>query len=120
MLYNNNTVIKSYQILINSFSLCKVAQIPKPPLEAVHGPNPTLLVKYSYKSNPNQPGGFPELTVKQGQKVTFLNVHETEALWWNVQSEDKHNSGYIPGSYVMVSKSIHVTIVILAPRDGVI
>ena len=77
-------------------------QAPRPPLAAIHGSNPTLLVKYSYKSNPNQPGGFPELTVKQGQKVTFLNVHESEALWWNVREEDSGNTGYIPGSYVMV------------------
>ena len=75
---------------------------PRPPLPAIHGPNPTLLVKYNYKSNPDQPGGFPELTVKQGQKVTFLNVHESEPLWWNVRDEDGGQCGYIPGSYVMV------------------
>ncbi len=77
-------------------------QAPRPPLAAIHGPNPTLLLKYNYKSHPDQPGGFPELTVKQGQKVTFLNVHQSEALWWNVRDEESGKTGYIPGSYVMV------------------
>ena len=34
--------------------------------------------------------------------MTFLNVHESEALWWNVRDEDSGRSGHIPGSYVMV------------------
>ncbi|XP_028403027.1 uncharacterized protein LOC114525796 [Dendronephthya gigantea] len=80
----------------------KDPQAPRPPLEAIHGPNPKLLVKYSYKKNPNQPGGFPELTVRQRQNVTFLNVHETESLWWNVKDEDSGESGYVPGSYLMI------------------
>ena len=84
-------------------------QAPRPPLAAIHGSNPTLLVKYSYKSNPDQPGGFPELTVKQGQKVTFLNAHEHEGLWWNVRDENNGQSGYIPGSYVMVCNRCLVT-----------
>lgn len=40
--------------------------------------------------------------MRQQQKVTFLNVHETESLWWNVKDEDSGESGYVPGSYLMV------------------
>ena len=94
--------LKSWEPLRKPGAKSEGPQAPRPPLAAIHGTNPTLLVKYSYKSNPNQPGGFPELTVQQGQKVTFLNVHESEALWWNVREEDSGNTGYIPGSYVMI------------------
>jgi hypothetical protein len=98
--YKSNNLLSNF--LTHACPLYLGPQAPRPPLAAIHGLNPTLLVKYNYKSNADQPGGFPELTVKQGQKVTFLNVHESEALWWNVKDEDSGQSGYIPGSYVMV------------------
>lgn len=74
----------------------------KPPNPEIHGLNPKLIVKYSYQSNPDQPGGFPELSVKQGQKVIFLNVHEHETLWWNIRDVNSGKCGYIPGPYLML------------------
>lgn len=64
------------------------------------GQNPVLLVKYNYQANPDEPGGFPEMTVKQGQKVQFVNVHPEQSLWWLVK--DQIGEGYAPASYMMV------------------
>lgn len=79
----------------------QVQQIPTPP-NTRHGPNPTLLAKYSYQAKPDQPGGFPEMTVKQGQKVQFLEVHPEQSLWWHVREQNGGNTGYVPASYMLI------------------
>ena len=64
-----------------------------------------LLAKYNYSSNPKQPGGFPELTIIQGEKLKLIKKGHTETknpLWWEVQNE-KGESGFVPGTYCMVS-----------------
>ncbi|XP_070538856.1 uncharacterized protein [Ptychodera flava] len=60
-----------------------------------------LIAKYSYKANPDEPGGFKELTIKQAQRLTLVNKHQTNNLWWNVQDEEG-NRGHVPASYVKV------------------
>lgn len=76
-------------------------QIPVAPSED-NGQSSTLLVKYSYKANPDRPGGFHEITVKQGQKVQFLNVHPSQPLWWQVKEQNGGSTGYVPASYMMI------------------
>ena len=80
--------------------------VPKPP--GANGSN-SLLAKYSYKAHPDQPGGFAELTIKQGAKLQFLNVHPEQPLWWNVK-EQGGSSGYVPASYMMVSFFLYFSV----------
>ncbi|XP_046860254.1 uncharacterized protein LOC124453483 [Xenia sp. Carnegie-2017] len=65
-------------------------------------PKPRVTFFKTKPPNPDQLGGFPELSIKQGQKVIFLNVHEHETLWWNIRDVNSGKCGYIPGSYLML------------------
>nr|XP_039248661.1 cytoplasmic protein NCK1-like [Styela clava]XP_039248662.1 cytoplasmic protein NCK1-like [Styela clava] len=64
--------------------------------------NPELLAKYSYKANPDSPGGFDEIDIKQGETLWLLkrgtgdNHH-----WWQVKKKDE-TFGFVPARYVMI------------------
>lgn len=60
-----------------------------------------LLAKYSYKGNPDRPGGFDELTVTQGEKLEFCRAHPTNPHWWEAKTTNG-NVGFIPATYMMV------------------
>ncbi|XP_071949612.1 uncharacterized protein [Antedon mediterranea] len=62
------------------------------------------LVKYSYQANAKSPLGLAELTIKQGQKVTFIKKHSENDQWSCVQGDDGQE-GYVPSSYVMELES---------------
>ncbi|XP_078613308.1 uncharacterized protein LOC144882997 [Branchiostoma floridae x Branchiostoma japonicum] len=61
----------------------------------------TLMAKYSYKANPDQPGGFPELSVKQAQMLTLVKKHPNNEHWWEAKNEDGE-VGFVPASYMMI------------------
>ncbi len=63
---------------------------------------PKVLVKFSYKANPDRPGGFDELTIKQGEKLYFHHPHKSNPHWVLAENMDGE-SGYVPASYLMVS-----------------
>lgn len=60
-----------------------------------------LLAKYSYKGNPDRPGGFDELTVTQGEKLEFCRAHPKNPHWWEAKNTNG-NVGFIPATYMMV------------------
>jgi len=60
-----------------------------------------LLAKYNYKANENRPGGFDELSLKQGEKLEFSQAHPVNPYWWQAKNSDDQ-LGYVPASYVMV------------------
>ena len=47
------------------------------------------------------------MTVKQGQKVQFLEVHPEQSLWWHVREQNGGNTGYVPASYMLVCARIN-------------
>jgi len=62
-----------------------------------------LLAKYNYQAQPGQPGGFPELSLKQGEKVMLICKGHSESKnphWWQVRNE-KGEIGYVPGKYCL-------------------
>jgi len=62
-----------------------------------------LLAKFNYKAQPGEPGGFPELTIKQGEKLLLIcKGHEKtkNPHWWEVRNE-RGEQGYVPGKYVL-------------------
>ena len=85
--------------LANSYLLS--SPVPVPPVS--DGKKPVrLLAKYNYKANPNRPGGFDELSLKQAEKLEFIQAHPANPFWWEARNGDSL-SGYVPASYVMVS-----------------
>ena len=59
------------------------------------------LVKYSYIANPEKPGGFEELTIKQGEHIYFHEAHHLNPHW--VKAENQQGEvGYVPATYIMV------------------
>ncbi|XP_019646563.1 PREDICTED: high osmolarity signaling protein SHO1-like isoform X1 [Branchiostoma belcheri] len=60
-----------------------------------------MMAKYSYKANPDQPGGFPELSVKQAQMLTLVKKHPNNEHWWEAKNEDG-DVGFVPASYMMI------------------
>ncbi len=42
-----------------------------------------------------------ELTVKCGEKLTFVEAHEENGAWWFVQDQNGLK-GYVPASYMKV------------------
>ncbi|CAH1245182.1 Hypp7444 [Branchiostoma lanceolatum] len=61
----------------------------------------TMMAKYSYKANPDQPGGFPELSVKQAQMLSLVKKHPDNEHWWEAKNEDGE-VGFVPASYMMI------------------
>jgi len=60
-----------------------------------------LLAKYSYKANPDKPGGFNELTVTQGEKLELCRAHPSNPHWWEAKNENG-DVGFVPATYMMV------------------
>ena len=82
-----------------------------------------LIACFDYNANPEQPGGFPELSVKKGSvKIKFWKVCQTYSVlfslgqllqfisespdnehWWKARNEDGQ-TGYVPSSYVLLKE----------------
>ena len=65
---------------------------------------PMLMAKYSYTENTEQPGGFVELTIKQGEKLHLLqpkHFPSQNPLWWKVMNT-QGQVGYVPANYCLV------------------
>ena len=63
-----------------------------------------MIAKYNYKANPSQPGGFPELSLKQGESLTLIHkghAPTNNLLWWEVRNE-AGQQGFVPATYCMV------------------
>lgn len=60
-----------------------------------------VLVKYSYKANQNRPGGFDELTIKQGEHIYYHEVNPNNPYWVKAENE-KGEIGHVPANYIMV------------------
>lgn len=58
-------------------------------------------MKYSYNANPGRPGGFDELTIKQGEHVYFHEVNSSNPHWVKAENE-QGKIGHVPASYIMV------------------
>ena len=61
------------------------------------------MAKYNYKANPGQPGGFPELSIKQGEKLLLICKGHTKTNnphWWEVRN-DCGEQGFVPGKFVL-------------------
>lgn len=64
------------------------------------------MAKYNYRANPDEPGGFKELDMKQGEKLRLIRRGHAETrnpLWWQVSNE-KGEIGFVPGNYCMVNE----------------
>ena len=64
-------------------------------------PNQKLIVKYSYKANPDSPLGEPELSVQQKDEAVFISYHQHNKLWSKICRTDGVE-GYVPTTYIMV------------------
>ena len=89
--------IPYYYILINFLLAPGVPTVPK----QTDDKPVKLLAKYSYKGNPDRPGGFDELTVTQGEKLEFCRAHPKNPHWWEAKNTNG-NVGFIPATYMMV------------------
>ncbi len=63
---------------------------------------PKVLAKYTYTANPERPGGFDELGMKQGEKLYFHFQHKSNPHWLFAENMNGV-TGYVPASYIMVS-----------------
>ncbi|KAK3714112.1 hypothetical protein QZH41_017941, partial [Actinostola sp. cb2023] len=70
---------------------------PTPPSTS----NGRLIAKYNYKANPNQPGGFVEMSLTAGEKLHFVGPHCVNPYWWEARKESGE-SAFVPATYVMV------------------
>ena len=62
-----------------------------------------IIAKYNYKANPAQPGGFPELSLKQGEHVMLVckgHAPTQNSLWWEVRNV-AGDQGYVPANYCL-------------------
>ena len=62
------------------------------------------MAKYNFNGNPNQPGGFMELDIKQGEFLTLLKKGHAATknhLWWEVKNSCGH-TGFVPANYCLV------------------
>ena len=81
--------------------LISPAIAPTPPVQ--HGTSPVqLLAKYSFQANPDRPGEFDEMSLKQGEKVEFIKVHPNNPFWWEARNA-MNQVAFVPASYMMVS-----------------
>jgi len=63
-----------------------------------------ILAKYNFTGNPDKPGGFEELCMKQGDKLTLLNKGHAPSgnyLWWEVRNDDG-KQGFVPANYCLI------------------
>jgi len=80
--------------------------LSEPPVPPTSDGEPVQLVaKYNYQSNPNRPGGFDEMSLTAGEKLTFVSPHDVNPYWW-MATRENGETAYVPASYVMVK--IHV------------
>eukprot|EP00112_Aurelia_sp_Birch-Aquarium-sp1_P017386 Seg402.6 transcript_id=Seg402.6/GoldUCD/mRNA.D3Y31 product="hypothetical protein" protein_id=Seg402.6/GoldUCD/D3Y31 len=63
-----------------------------------------VMAKYSYKANPERPGGFDELTIKQTEKLYFHCAHPQNPLWLKAENEEGI-IGYVPANYIIELES---------------
>ena len=62
------------------------------------------MAKYNYKAKADRPGGFDELTIVQGEKLTLLqkgHIETNNNLWWEVRN-DNGEIGFAPHNYLQV------------------
>lgn len=63
-----------------------------------------VLAKFSYKANPDEPGGFKELTIKQKEKLYVHFKHKDNPHW--VKAENFSGEiGFVPADYLMELKT---------------
>lgn len=60
-----------------------------------------VVAMYSYTADPKAPGGFAELSLKQGESLVLLGEHSSNEHWWEVKNEDGQ-TGFVPSSYLIV------------------
>lgn len=66
-----------------------------------------VIAKYNFQSNPDQPGGFKELAIKQGEYLTLLqrgHLPSKNPLWWEVKNVNGE-VGFVPANYCMELES---------------
>lgn len=64
---------------------------------------PRVVAKYNFQGNPDQPGGFKELAIKQGEYLTLLqkgHLPSNNPLWWEVENVNG-DVGFVPANYCM-------------------
>ena len=64
------------------------------------------MAKYNYQANPNEPGGFKELTIKQGENLQLIcrgHLESNNPLWWQVMNENSE-TGFVPANYCKVRR----------------
>eukprot|EP00795_Rhopilema_esculentum_P013284 gene13284-4121_t len=87
----------------------KEAQLPQnnaqktPNVQAKQGLK-IVLAKYSYKANPECPGGFEELSMSQGEKFYFYSLHPSNPHWAKAENMEGR-VGFVPTSYIMELQS---------------
>lgn len=60
------------------------------------------MAKYSYARNPDMPGGFEEIGLKQFQKVWLLKKgYKDNMHWWEVEN-DQGQKGFAPAQYLTI------------------
>ena len=91
---NENIFIYFHYLCLFNFSAP-----PTPPSTS----NGRLIAKYNYKANPNQPGGFVEMSLTAGEKLHFVGPHCVNPYWWEARKESGE-SAFVPATYVMVWK----------------
>lgn len=88
-----------YNYVIIVFYICLFSGPPTPP--SLDSGSVNLVAKYNYKSNPNRPGGFDEMSLAQGERLTFIAPHSLNPYWWQAKRENGE-CAYVPATYVMV------------------
>ena len=87
---SNNTNLTAYA------SLCYFSVKPPAKNSKLPRKDAPLVAKYSYNANPNSPLE-KELSVRQKDKLKFVEVHEMNDQWWLVQNEAGER-GFIPAT----------------------
>ncbi|XP_031555161.1 uncharacterized protein LOC116292061 [Actinia tenebrosa] len=71
---------------------------PTPPTPK--GPK-ILIAKYNYEANKANPGGFEEMSITAGERLTFVASHPVNPYWWEALKETGEIA-FIPATYVMI------------------
>lgn len=75
-----------------------VSALPAPP--SPKG-SKILIAKYNYEANSGKPGGFEEMSIAAGERLTYVASHPVNPYWWEAQKETGEIA-FIPATYVMV------------------
>lgn len=76
-------------------------EVTIPKIDVEHG---DMIAKYSYTGKHGRPGGFDEISIKQGEKLKLIcKGHEPtkNPLWWEVINE-RGEQGFVPASFCMI------------------